>query len=93
MSKPRSQRLIKAMRSTLAGLALIFVQGHAVAEPTDISSPVRGVVRPQRQATISTDFQASVAATKFKEGDRFRKGDVLIEFDCRRVGDIGNPSE
>ncbi len=84
MSKQRSQRLIKATRSALAGLALFFAQGDAVAEPTDISSPIRGVVRPQRQATISTDFQASVAATKFKEGDRFRTGDVLIEFDCRR---------
>jgi membrane fusion protein, multidrug efflux system len=48
-------------------------------------APVRGVVRPQSQATISTDLAARVSSTNFKEGDRFKKGDVLIEFDCRRT--------
>ena len=55
-----------------------------MAEPADAANAIRGVVRPQSQATISTDFQASVSASKFKEGDRFRKGELLIEFDCRR---------
>lgn len=54
------------------------------AESIDLSGPVRGVVRPQNHATIATELQARVAATHFKEGDRFKKGDVLIEFDCRR---------
>ena len=33
---------------------------------------------------ISTDLQAQVASVNFKEGDRFKKGDVLVEFNCRR---------
>lgn len=57
----------------------------AMADQVGIAAPIRGVVRPQRQATISTDLQARVSATKFKEGDRFLKGDIIIEFDCRRT--------
>lgn len=67
-------------------LAVIAVPLQAaVAGQLSVPTPARGVVRPQNQATISTDLQARVSATKFKEGDRFRKGDVIIEFDCRRT--------
>ncbi len=84
MSKQRSQQLIKALSGVLLSFVLVAAQDSASADPAEGSNPVRGVVRPQSQATISTDFQAPVAATKFKEGDRFRKGDLIIEFDCRR---------
>jgi membrane fusion protein, multidrug efflux system len=46
--------------------------------------PIRGVVRPVAQATISTDIVATVAKVGFKEGQAFKKGDVLVAFDCRR---------
>ena len=46
--------------------------------------PVRGVVRPSAEATISTDLAARVAKIGFKEGEAFRSGNVLIAFDCRR---------
>lgn len=46
--------------------------------------PIRGVVRPAEQATISTEIVATVAKVGFKEGQTFKKGDVLIAFDCRR---------
>lgn len=49
-----------------------------------LAMPARGVVRPVDQATISTDLQARIAAIGFKEGARFKTGDVLVEFDCRR---------
>jgi len=44
----------------------------------------RGVVRPLNQATISIDLSARVLSIARKEGEAFSKGDVLIEFDCRR---------
>jgi membrane fusion protein, multidrug efflux system len=82
------QKLRQLIRIGLAG-ATIIVAGaggqaaRAVSQNTPV--PIRGVVRPQNQATISTDLAARVSATNFKEGDRFKKGDVLIEFDCRRT--------
>ena len=46
--------------------------------------PIRGVVRASSQATISTHISARVISVPFKEGEAFRKGDLLIEFDCKR---------
>lgn len=44
----------------------------------------RGVVRPADQAKISVDLVAPLAKIGFREGQQFRKGDALLEFDCRR---------
>jgi RND family efflux transporter MFP subunit len=56
----------------------------ADAADVETRTPVRGVVRPVEQATISTDLSARVAEVRFKEGDRFARGDLLVAFDCRR---------
>lgn len=48
------------------------------------SLPIRGVVRPSAQAAIATHISARVVSVPFKEGEAFRKGDILIEFDCKR---------
>ena len=84
MSKRQSRPLTNALSGAVVSFAILSAQNSVSAEPAETSNPIRGVVRPQSQATISTDFQAAVSAAKFKEGDRFRKGDLLIEFDCRR---------
>jgi RND family efflux transporter MFP subunit len=46
--------------------------------------PVRGAVRPLHQATFSTDLVARVARIGFRDGEAFRRNDVLLAFDCRR---------
>jgi membrane fusion protein, multidrug efflux system len=85
VSKRNSQRLSK-LAACIAGVATAVSGCNAAYAIQPIAAaPIRGVVRPQSQATISTDLQAGVSATHFKEGDRFKKGDVLIEFDCRRT--------
>lgn len=85
MSKPilpRSNRAAAIVTLLLAGLTC--AEGAGADASLAVNGPVRGVVRPMAQATMSSDLQAQVAKTNFKEGDRFKKGDVLIEFDCRR---------
>jgi RND family efflux transporter MFP subunit len=53
--------------------------------PSRVASfPVRGAVRPLHQATISTDLVARVARIGFRDGEAFRRNDVLLAFDCRR---------
>ena len=44
----------------------------------------RGVVRARAEAVIATDLNARIVALPFRKGDRFKKGDTLVEFDCRR---------
>ena len=52
--------------------------------PVEDITPVRGVVRPKTQASISTDLAVAVGRTPVLEGGRFQKGDLLMSFDCRR---------
>ncbi len=45
---------------------------------------VRGVVKPNAQASIATDLVAKITKITVKEGDRFKKGDLLVTFNCGR---------
>ena len=47
---------------------------------------MRGVVRAVHQAALSTELVTPVAAIGAREGQRFKQGDRLLEFDCRRQG-------
>jgi membrane fusion protein, multidrug efflux system len=58
--------------------------GAACAEGNALVSGIRGVVRPVRQATISTDGALRAVELPFREGSRFKNGDILALFDCRR---------
>ena len=51
---------------------------------TDDAVPVRGVVRALDQAALSSDLQARVIKIGFREGEGFKKGELLIAFDCER---------
>ncbi len=48
----------------------------AVAE-----EPVKTVLFPFRAATLSSMVEASIRSHKFKEGEKFNKGDILVELD------------
>lgn len=59
----------------------------AVAQPAAAGPPElgwRGIVRALHQPTLTSELVAPIARIGFREGERFAKGDVLIEFDCRR---------
>lgn len=60
----------------------------AVAEDTPAagSEPVmvRGLLKPLHEATLSAEILAKIVAIPFSEGKRFKKGDVLVKFDCAR---------
>jgi membrane fusion protein, multidrug efflux system len=51
-------------------------------EPT--KEPIRGIIRAVETASISTELSMRIASIGYLEGDHFKKGDVLVEFDCRR---------
>lgn len=67
-----------------AGLVTCLVTGPAASAPVESTNPVRGVVRPKTQASISSDLAVAVRRTPLLEGQRFRRGDLLVSFDCRR---------
>jgi len=45
----------------------------------------RAVVRASETASISSELNARITYLPAREGDRFKTGDLLISFDCRRI--------
>lgn len=45
---------------------------------------IRAIVRAYETAAISAEVNARITYVPVREGDLFRRGDVLVEFDCRR---------
>lgn len=66
-------------------LALALVAPRAGLAQSASKSPVRGVVRAVAQASIGIDLPLRVTKLNFREADSFRKGDVLVAFDCKRM--------
>ncbi len=85
-----------ALASVAAGV-LIGPASRALAEGTESRSGVtttggvasgdnvRAVVRSYETAAISAEINARITYLPGREGDLFRKGDLLVEFDCRRT--------
>jgi membrane fusion protein, multidrug efflux system len=64
----------------LALACCAFVAG--TAEASDMTA--RGLARGVREATISTEAPARILLLPMKDGDTFKSGDLLVEFDCER---------
>ena len=43
---------------------------------------IRGLVKPTTKAVLSSQLSARIIKIPFKEGDRFKQGQLLIKFDC-----------
>ena len=43
---------------------------------------IRGLIKPVKQATLSSEISARVTKLPYKVGASFKKGSVLINFDC-----------
>ncbi|MFV0296679.1 MAG: efflux RND transporter periplasmic adaptor subunit [Hyphomicrobiaceae bacterium] len=74
-------RVLWVLLSAFSSAFVLHTPLHAARE-NEVT--VRGIVRPGSAATISTDLVARVAAIPLKAGQSFRKGDLLLSFDCRR---------
>ena len=48
---------------------------------TDIQN-IRGLVRPSYTAVLSSEISARITEIKYKPGERFNEGDLLVKFDC-----------
>ena len=43
---------------------------------------IRGLVKPSVSAILSSEIAAQIESIEFKDGDVFKKGDLLVKFDC-----------
>lgn len=71
---------LKAVQRLLAVALLVASAASAFAQD-DIPS-LRGIVKAVNEASISSDLGFRIVDLPFREGQSFRKGDVLATFDC-----------
>lgn len=75
--------------TALTIVALVSLSGVTQAGDAGLvsldASPVRGVVRPSNEAAISSQLALAVIAAPRKVGESFKKGDILVELDCRQL--------
>lgn len=50
--------------------------------PESAEYAVQAVLSPKRQAVIASGIDAKIIKLKLESGDRFKKGEVLVEYDC-----------
>jgi membrane fusion protein, multidrug efflux system len=77
-------RALVAASLLAIGPQWVGAEPRPVADSATKSSAARGIVHALEQASISTELATRVSATHFKEGQAFKKGDRILEFDCRR---------
>jgi membrane fusion protein, multidrug efflux system len=81
-ASPWSNPLVRILAAIALIVAVSLAGGLALAgEP---EGRIRGVVRPITHSSVSVDLPARVLRINVLEGERFKKGDVIIEFDCKR---------
>lgn len=79
MPAPRAQDTGSASRVALRD----STDAGEAAMPGD--DAIRVIVRSFETAAIASEVNARITYLPAREGDTFRKGDVLVEFDCRRA--------
>lgn len=67
-----------------ASTSLMLLATAGIAGAENVHEPVRGLVRAVDDALISTELSARIVKITRREGEDFKKGDVLITFDCAK---------
>lgn len=80
----RRRRWLAAALLLPFGLAAPLAAAAEMPGESATQLPVRGVVRASAEANITSDLPSVVTKIGFKEGERFKKGDVLLSFNCRK---------
>lgn len=86
-------RIVWSLLGYLMGLWILMPIVHAMAaqnsDPKPASSAaelstIRGLVKATAQATLASQVQGRISQLPFKEGQRFKKGALLVAFDCSK---------
>ncbi|RDH45552.1 efflux RND transporter periplasmic adaptor subunit [Zooshikella ganghwensis] len=62
------------------GMAYETTEG--VNDGTDTNQQVRALLVPNKEAKISSQMNGRIASLNIKEGESFKKNDILVTFDC-----------
>jgi len=81
-------RLISRRFVGVLAMSMLFMSGEMSFGKSEMPSSdlnaVRGIVKPSEEAVISSEVQARVKRMPFRDGQWFKKGNLLVEFDCAK---------
>jgi RND family efflux transporter MFP subunit len=77
-----SRKITKRRRSAEPLLATIALVGTICAGAAAHATEVPAQLVPAHAATLSSEIAARIEAIATRVGDRFKKGDMLVSFDC-----------
>lgn len=76
-------RRFAIVRPLVAALFVASLATGAVAQTVEAAT-ARGLARAVHEATLSAELSARIVRLPFRDGDAFRRGELLVEFDCDR---------
>ncbi|WNM63861.1 efflux RND transporter periplasmic adaptor subunit [Candidatus Nitrospira neomarina] len=75
--------LVLSLIMLTSGLSLAKGGGRSSVPSSDLQT-IRGIVKPVVEAVLASEIQALVKRMPFRDGDAFKKGDILVEFECAK---------
>ena len=81
--RPISRFVVAIMVLSLWFIGTEMSFGKSDFPPSDLNV-VRGIVKPSEEAVISSELQARVKRMPFRDGQWFKKGNLLVEFECAK---------
>ena len=64
----------------LVTMPIVFAADAVISVESE--QEARGLINPTAQATLSSEILARIKALPYRNGERFKKGALLVEFDC-----------
>ncbi|MDK9422046.1 efflux RND transporter periplasmic adaptor subunit [Pectobacterium carotovorum] len=61
---------------------LLAMPSHDTSSLTSTDNQARGILIAVEQATLSSELAGRIVEIPFREGESFKKGDLLVRFDC-----------
>ncbi len=74
--------IVAAQQTPATTQSAIRPTGETVADTVSVGNDIRALLTPHRQANISSLVSARIQRIHFREGDRFKKGEIMVSFEC-----------
>ena len=75
-------RVTFLLLSSFSGIQTVYAADDDLFSTGIVADNVRGLIKPVEKAIISSEITARISKIPFKSGDSFKKGDILVRFDC-----------
>lgn len=75
--------LMTLIALAVGGPSSAWAKGERTAQIVPVQAGlVRGIVKPAAQAVLHAQVQGRISELPYKEGQRFKKGQILVQLDC-----------